>query len=491
MKNIILLFGLLLLFGCKKETPSFLNLDFETLCLDSKSGLCNWDVSYQFQTEILSVEENSNNALLIDIADGVGFVEQEFEFAATKVEKIISFSVNIKTEKVEGKGAGINLAIYKPDGEPVEFVSMGYGDYSFITGNTSWTTYKIETVVPAAAVKVRIGCIAYGKGKAYFDDALVTLTPLKDRKHSALAESYITAAIDSMKIHSLRKDSVDFDLLKSKALLIAGDAKFPEDNYLATRFLLSSMEDHHSFFMTAKERVIWEGNDADTVEEEMMPTIKFSKAEKKDRYGYISVPGFHGNDAALKKAFADTLQRQLQELYATNIEGWIVDLRPNDGGNMHPMLAGLEPLFSADTLGFLVNIHGEKEAWGRNELFKKEDPESYVEIDHPVSFEKQLPMAVLYGSATGSSGEIVIISFIGNYKTKSFGQPSFGLTTGNGEFKMPDGSYLFLASTQMADRNSAIYSKRVTPDVVIDKDESNPNLEIEKAIEWLNSMTTH
>jgi len=366
---------------------------------------------------------------------------------------------------------------------------MGYGDYSFITGNTSWTTYKIETVLPAEAIKVRIGCIAYGKGKAFFDDASVAITPLKDRKHSQLAEDYITAAIDSMKIHSLRKDSVDFDRLKRKALLIAGDAKVPEDTYLATRFLLSSMEDHHSFFMTAKERVIWEGNDDD--DDDVDTDILFSQAEKKGRYGYISVPGFHGNDSILKKAFADTLQRQLQELYVSDIDGWIVDLRPNDGGNMHPMLAGLEPLFSADTLGFLVNIHGEKEAWGRNDLFKKEDPESYVEIDHPVSFEKQLPMAILYGSATGSSGEIVIISFIGNYKTRSFGQPSFGLTTGNGEFKMPDGSYLFLASTQMADRNATIYSERVTPDVVIEKDESNSNLEVDKAIEWLDSMITH
>ena len=485
MKKIIPLFGLLLLFGCKKELPNFTNLDFETLCSDSKSEFCHWDVSYQFQTEIFSVEENANKALTMEISDGVGFVEQEFEFAATDVEKIISFSVNIKTEKIEGKGAGMNLAIYKPDGEPIEFVSMGYGDYSFITGNTSWTTYKIETVLPAEAIKVRIGCIAYGKGKAHFDDATVTITPLKDRKHSQLAEDYITAAIDSMKIHSLRKDSVNFDQLKRKALRIAGDAKIPEDAYLATRFLLSSMEDHHSFFMTAKERAIWEGNDND---DESATDILYSQAEKKGQYGYISVPGFHGNDSILKKAFADTIQRQLQELYASNIDGWVVDLRPNDGGNMHPMIAGLEPLFSSDTLGFLINIHGEKEAWGRNEQFKKEDPESYVEVDHPVTFEKQLPMAILYGSATGSSGEIVIISFIGNYKTRSFGQPSFGLTTGNGEFKMPDGSYLFLASTQMADRNATIYSERVTPDVVIEKGQSNSNLEIDKAIEWLDSI---
>jgi len=488
MKKIIALIGLISLFGCNQELPNFSNLDFENLCSDNESGFCHWDVSYQYQTEILPVEENTNNALAMEISDGVGFIEQEFEFAATEIEKILSFSVHIKTENLEGKGAGMNLAIYKPNGEPIDFISMGYGDYSFITGNTSWTTYKVETVLPAEAIKVRIGCIAYGKGKALFDDATVKVTPLKDRKHSQLAEDYITAAIDSMKLHSLRKDSVDFDQLKRKALLIAGDAKVPEDNYLATRFLLSSMKDHHSFFMTAKERVLWEGNDDDDTD---APNILFSKAEKKDSYGYISVPGFHGNDSILKKAFADTIQKQLQELYASNIDGWIVDLRPNDGGNMHPMLAGLEPLFSADTLGFLVNINGEKEAWGRNELFKKEDPESYVEVDDPVSIEKQLPMAVIFGSATGSSGEIVIISFIGNYKTKSFGQPSFGLTTGNGEFKMPDGSYLFLASTQMADRNATIYSERVTPDFMIEKNESNPNLEVEKAIEWLNSMTTH
>lgn len=488
MKRIIPLFGLLLLFGCKKESSNFVNLDFESLCSESESGFCNWDVSYEYQTKILPVLENTSNILSMDILDGVGFVEQEFEFAATEIEKILSFSVKIKTENLKGKGAGMNLAIYKPDGEPIDFVDMGYSDYSFITGNTSWSTYKIETVLPAEAIKVRIGCIAYGKGKALFDDASVTVTPLRDRKHSQLAEDYISTAIDSMKLHSLRKDSVDFDQLKRKALLIAGDAKIPEDNYLAVRFLLRSMEDHHSFFMTAKERVLWEGNDDD---DDAAIDILFSKAEKKGRYGYISVPGFHGNDSILKKAFADTIQRQLQELYRSNIDGWVVDLRPNNGGNMHPMIAGLEPLFSADTLGFLINIHGEKEAWGRNELFKKEDPESYVEVDYPISFEKQLPMAILYGSATGSSGEIVIISFIGNYKTRSFGQPSFGLTTGNGEFKMPDGSYLFLASTQMADRNETIYSKHVIPDVVIEKDESNSNLEIEKAIEWLNSIATH
>ncbi|MEM7087311.1 MAG: S41 family peptidase [Bacteroidota bacterium] len=489
MKKVILLIGLLSLFGCKKESPNFTNLDFETLCSEMKSGFCNWDVSYQVKTEILPIEDNDNHVLSMTIADGVGFIEQEFEFAATEIEKILSFSVNIKTENLEGKGAGLNLAVYKPDGAPIDFVSMGYGDYSFVKGNTSWTSYKIETVLPSEAIKVRIGCIAYGKGKAHFDDAMVTVTPLKDRKHSPLAEDYISAAIDSIKLHSLRKDSVDFDQLKRKALLIAGDAKIPEDNYLATRFLLSSMEDHHSFFMTANERTLWEGNDGDN--DEVVADILLSQAQKKGRYGYISVPGFHGNDSALKKTFADTLQKQLRELYASNIEGWIVDLRSNDGGNMHPMLAGLEPLFSSDTLGFLVNVHGEKEAWGRNELFKKEDPESYVEVEHPVSFEKQLPMAVLYGSATGSSGEIVIISFIGNYKTKSFGQPSFGLTTGNGEFEMPDGSYLFLASTHMADRNGTIYSKRVTPDVVFEKDESNPNLEIEKAIDWLDNITNN
>jgi len=491
MKKIIILIGLLSLFGCKKESPIFTNLGFETLCSEMESGFCDWDVSYQYQTEILPVGENANNFLSMNISDGVGFVEQEFEFATTEVEKILSFSVNIKTENLEGKGAGLNLGIYKPDGEPIDFVNMGYADYSFISGNTPWNTYKIETVLPAEAIKVRIGCIAYGKGKAFFDNASVQVMLLKDRKYSQLAEDYITAAIDSIKTHSLRKDSVNFEQLKRKALLIAGDAKVPEDNHLATRFLLRSMEDHHSFFMTANERALWEGNDEVDDDEKTAADILFSKAEKKGNYGYISVPGFHGDDFTLKKAFADTLQRQLEELYASNIDGWIVDLRPNNGGNMHPMIAGLEPLFSSDTLGFLVNIHGEKEAWGRNELFKKENPESFVEVDDPVSFEKQLPLAVLYGSATGSSGEIVIISFIGNYKTQSFGQPSFGLTTGNGEFKMPDGSYLFLASTQMVDRNGKIYSKRVTPDVVIEKDESNPNLEVEKAIEWLNSMTNH
>jgi len=238
--------------------------------------------------------------------------------------------------------------------------------------------------------------------------------------------------------------------------------------------------------MPANERKVWEGNSIENKVD--FNSIRYSSSEIKENYGYIIIPGFAGDEYQLKVAFADTIQKQIKQLYHKNIKGFIVDLRQNDGGNMDPMLAGLEPLYSADTTGFLIDVHGNKEYWGRNEAFKSALGTSYTQPTIKTKINNRLPIAILYGNVTGSSGEVVIISFIGNAKTKSFGQPSYGLTTGNGEYKLPDGSYMFLSSTYMADRNGKIYKSNVIPDVVIDEDEKPKDKTLEAAINWLKTQ---
>lgn len=93
---------------------------------------------------------------------------------------------------------------------------------------------------------------------------------------------------------------------------------------------------------------------------------------------------------------------------------------------------------------------------------------SSVRVANPYQLKnKAVKIAVLIGPKTGSSGEMTTISFIGKKNAKLFGAASGGYTTGNGMFKLSDGSNLLLASTYVADRNLKRYMKKISPDVIV------------------------
>ena len=422
-----------------------------------------------------------SQSIRIDGQGGVCFVEQILVLPDGFEESILTMTAAIKTTDLQGRGAGLNLGIYNADSMLIQNADMGYADYNYAQGSQSWSEYEISVVVPDYAASARLGVISFGEGEAKFDSIAATFESLKGRRPGDYAKDYVASAIGLARENSLRRDSVDFDRIESTALQLAGNAEDGDDMYLATRYILGELRDHHSFLMTASDRQRWLNEDDDDSSD-----IAYTKASKMKDYGYLWVPGFHGNGDKTKTAFATRLQEQIDSLSKQSVSGWIVDLRENDGGNMAPMLAGLEPLFAVDTLGYLVDVNDAQEAWGRGEEIRLSDEENYVSVNDPVTLASQLPVAVLYDESTGSSGEIVIISFIGRPSTRSFGVPSMGLTTGNGEFELPDGSYMFMASTKMADRSGQVFEGAVAPDQIVD---GNPEDVVAAAITWLNKVT--
>jgi carboxyl-terminal processing protease len=205
--------------------------------------------------------------------------------------------------------------------------------------------------------------------------------------------------------------------------------------------------------------------------------------------GYVNVPAFHGGNEVQMLAFADSLQFAIQELYNRNIKGWIVDLRQNTGGNMAPMIAGLGPLFSSSKLGSLEDVNGNHNAWYYNNGKYSWDDDSGWTVTKPVTLVNKFPIAVLTSNQTGSSGEAVAISFIGNKNTRSFGSPTWGLTTGNGSFDLADGSQIYLASTIMADRNRKKYYGQIEPDekILPGKSDTDDTV-LNTAIKWLKTF---
>ena len=80
------------------------------------------------------------------------------------------------------------------------------------------------------------------------------------------------------------------------------------------------------------------------------------------------------------------------------------------------------------------------------------------------------PVAVLTGPRTASSGEATVLSFRGRPQTRSFGQPTSGLSTANVMRPLADGSALLLTTSVMRDRNDRGDGLKIEPDQRVEGD---------------------
>ena len=488
MKNLPFIFIAFVFSACSTK-QSFKNLDFSQQCDTSKTGLCYWDLSWGGKQAVRPEKSGTEQWMLItgDEENSVGFAEQSLLVSSSKSLQIISVSARMSSIDVKGRGAGLNLGIYDTAGNLIFTKGMGYAAANWMKGNSDWKAYTIKAVCPVGTAKIKLGAILYGKGQARFDDYKVELTEVEGRSASDLAIDYISAAADTIARNSLYKDSIDINSIKKTALMIAGPAKTYQDCHLAVEYMIEALRpagDHHSFFMSPQEVKGW----ANTSDESA--NIQYANYKIIEDYGYINVPPFHGGNKKLMIAYADTMQKALQELDQKNIKGWIIDLRGNTGGNMEPMIVGLGPIFSGEGLGYLVDINNKKESWHyRNGTYYWENSAG-ISATSPYKLSSQKPIAVLFGPQTGSSGEVVLISFIGNSNTRTFGQSSWGLTTGNDGFDLKDSGRMMLASTRMADRNGKIYYGRIEPDQLIEQNRNEKDDQvIRAAINWFKSIT--
>ncbi|MEO8587901.1 MAG: S41 family peptidase [Flavobacteriales bacterium] len=441
------------------------NLDFSEPCDTCKTGLAHWSVSWANDGVVCQPEyDDGNPALRISSTkDGVGFVEQTVPLDARMGASILELTGRVRSVSLVGRGAGLNVGIYDSAGTFLTNKDMGFGSFSWVNGTQDWRTLSVKVLCPPEARTVRIGAIRYGEGEAWFDDYNLVFTPLAGRTADAKARAYVDAACDTIARRSLHRATIDLKAMRNTAMQVAGSDGDPRDLHMAVEYLLASIGDHHSFLMKPEEVKGWKGDDGPPAE------IEHATYRVLEGCGYVSVPKFESTDSSLMAAFADTIQHALQQLEALGVRAWIIDLRNNMGGNMAPMVAGLGPLFDPGTLGQLIDVEGKVEHWSYMDGIYGWDGETTMRIAHPVVLKKRLPIAVLLDQRTGSSGECTAISFIGNSHTRSFGQPTWGLTTGNGEFDLPDGAKMFLASTVMADRNGHAFDGPITPDEVVEQ----------------------
>ncbi|WP_412466667.1 S41 family peptidase [Pedobacter sp. KLB.chiD] len=266
---------------------------------------------------------------------------------------------------------------------------------------------------------------------------------------------------DILKNNSMFSDKLDWRNIQeeSKALSLSdNDSTNQQVLYHFYTEKLRAVGDKHSFFISGKR--MKQIAEAPVVERPQGDYLGEGVA-------WVKVPRCLSFNEAKDTHFADTIRRIIQKLDTENaIAGWIVDLRHNTGGNMWPMLAGLNALVADGNAGYFVIGRMEKKRPWPNENGKISGKPANISTYKVKN--NSLRIAVLLDARTGSSGEMAVVSLLGLPNVKSFGQTSAGYTTANYTFNLSNGDQLQLARTYVADRTGKGYPENIKPDVFID-----------------------
>lgn len=382
----------------------------------------------------------------------------------------LQYRAQVKTDAVDSGYAALWLRIDGDEGMLYMEMMSGRG----LVGNQPWTPLEIEVPMLPRATSYVLGAYLVGSGTAWFDNVSIETVPADALPPASIeALSYLDEALEIMQAQSLRRDSIDWPALQAEAHTIALGATDIRGVYPALRYSLKMLGDHHSRLVDAPPSSVYadatEGI-AGSQEEGTLGKLPAPRASKDGNLGYVWIPSLPMGTPDQRSAFADSLQALIRSVDASRPCGWIVDLRDNDGGDMWPMLAGIGPILGEGVAGSMKYPDGTDQVWWYRAGGSGWADEPYVQMKgEPYTLHvSNVPVAVLVSGTTASSGEIMMVSFVGRPHSRSFGKASAGLSTGNSSYHLSDGALMLLTTSIYADRTGRMYGKSIQPDVVFD-----------------------
>ena len=191
--------------------------------------------------------------------------------------------------------------------------------------------------------------------------------------------------------------------------------------------------------------------------------------------GFLNIPRFPARDSLLSVKYATKSQDFIRKFYQEGVDKWIIDLRENPGGNMWPMIVGLESLLGKNKLGSFYKVADSSVTeWyctnGEGLTQSKDTTISYVKIESQDIDLSNQKVIVLTGENTASSGEAVAVAFKGRPNTLLIGGRTAGYSTGNDLFNLSNGAILVITTSVYMDRKGNRYENGVNPDSLIAED---------------------
>lgn len=292
--------------------------------------------------------------------------------------------------------------------------------------------------------------------------------------------SLLDSVIQNAHETSMYRAEVNWDVLQQQVYAKAENAQSVKELIPAFEALLNGMRDHHGKIIDAKTYQLMagftdfanqrfkDGREFPTAEWKAVndTALRFSYQMLADKVGYLKIVGIASNvniEAEAKKIRAAVIA-----LEKSGAKAWIIDLRYNGGGNMHPMMAGIGPLLGEGKAGGLVDLQ-------KNPLFDWEIKKGNfvyggfqaVDLPYTPTFKKLPKVAILTSKWTLSSGEIVATAFQNRPNTRFFGEATGGYTTNLGWGVIAETVIVSISTAMFCDRKGVVFEHQVPVDVTI------------------------
>ena len=271
---------------------------------------------------------------------------------------------------------------------------------------------------------------------------------------SVTPQRYVHKALAIMDKTALFAEGPLWDEAKKRALSSA--PKTMDEAYETVREALETAGGKHSFLMVSS---VAQYNDTTQWK---MPAIEMTE----DSILVITVPHFAGNTTQARQ-YAQTLQGGI----SSKARGVILDLRGNTGGNMYPMIAGVNVLLPDGIVLKFRQRNGRESNLTAEYIAKVQGVERKATISPKI--------AILTDGETASSGEALMICFRGLSNVRTFGSQTAGYASANRTFDMGDGSKLVITSSCDVARTGEVFcDDPIVPDSLTDE-------LMDAALEWL------
>ena len=315
---------------------------------------------------------------------------------------------------------------------------------------------------------------------------------------------YVDGALARAEELYYRQDEVDWDEVRAAAAEGLGDDPTQQRAWRAIELALQVLHEPHTFFFRPEALQARE----DAVSELPPPTGGIAA----DRIGLLDLPGTTGSGDTGRN-YATDLHNLAVTASEAGVCGWVIDLRDNTGGGVVPMFLGLGP-FLGDGVFFTTWGSNGRSEWSYtdrqllvngdaiDQSFWERGGTPADEVDQLMAAARlytepfvlsnpDQPIAVLTSFQTASAGEAVVIAFKGRDLTRFFGEPTFGVPTGNTPVYLDDGAVLVVTSSVMMDRNDIVYVGSIYPnEIVIGLPDTEADETLNRATDWLLSQAT-